>query len=221
MTATVHLTAEQEAQRQASGCIVVDGEYSTDGGERALQRMQRMNMPQGSDKFGRGYHQVAGHPLAPPELWRKLTEPCATCGGWGHVNSPRVLPPSYLAHPCPNPDCDRGRQVVVLTADCPKCSGRAEWCGYGDGLPDDDWRCQQGVATLGRFTIPALLPVVGDGHIVPGADYIEAVDGGEVVLWRVFGGPGDDEGHTSTFLFDASDNQPQPGQFVARPEAVA
>jgi hypothetical protein len=57
-----------------------------------------------------------------------------------------------------------------------------------------------------------VLPVVGDGYIVPGRNYIEAVDGGEVVRWDCIDPSVDPEGHTSTFLFDAPDNQPVPGR---------
>jgi hypothetical protein len=202
MTATIHLTDAQRDTFAACGIIVIDGEYSADSGERALQRMQQMNMPQGSDKFGRGYHQVTGHPLVASEGWRILTEPCPTCGGDECFRAPE------LPVRCGDPDCHRGARVVTLTATCP-----IEWFSQDDCT---DARCTEGKVTLGRFIIPTLLPVVPVGEPKPGTDCVTVEHDGPQ-LWRFH-----ETGHLGAwedrFTLDPA---PRPGQFIARPEAVA
>lgn len=200
----VQLTDAQLAQFTACGLIVVDGEPCPES-----EIMERAGG--GSVVYCPHRNDGIQH-YAAPELWRKLTEPCATCVGEGFESWPGVGHARVIGGDCPNPDCDRGRQVVTLKATCPTYA----WTPKGF---DDEWRCQacdkcggSGVVTLGRFTI-RLLPVRDPYHPMPaGAPWL--------VVNR--------DGHC--YLIDADgaarganlplDPLPQPGQFAVQFETA-
>jgi len=188
MTATLQLSDVQRDQFAATGCIVIDGEF--------------LRTPMGDEWLA-------------PEGWRILTEPCPTCGGTGKPNLDEwvVLPPMWQNMRCPNPDCVDGRRVVTLTATCDVCGGNgSQIVGWNDLTPIVE-RCTR-VVTLGRFSIPALLPVVlcRGSHEYPDHDAL-------IVVPRPI---------NAAFIFTPNgplidallDPLPHPGQFVAIPEPV-
>ena len=100
--------------------------------------------------------------------WVAATEPCTTCWTLGEVMANPddlyfseeldsfTVDGDVILEPCPN--CIGGRPRVPLYVNCPTCGARAEWCGYGDGLPDDNPDCDSGRVLWGYGTI-TLLPV--------------------------------------------------------------
>src|SRR5688572_6614628 len=195
MTAAIQLTDPEREMFAASGLIVI-------GGERP---------PCPADTDGDGdcaacYRNPLAHgPLVAPEGWRILTEPCGTCGGDGDFFDDE-LGDDWMGHVCP--DCVGGRRVVTLTATCPTCDGEGEgtYLAWHVAIPCPNL-CKRGVVTLGRFTIPALLPVVT--HHIKGAHvYVSA--GGRVYTVEP------NELQRSLTL----DHLPRPGQFIPRPEPV-
>jgi hypothetical protein len=234
MTA-LHLTDAQRDTFAACGIIVIDGEPA--------ERFVRYNSDQN------GTYDVTfddARLTIAPEGWRILTEPCDTCSGKGKVHDHidrhvMAMGGGYGWDPCPNPDCVGGCRVVTLTATCRGCNGTGQvW--YDEDTPmagqiTPHWRkcpngyqryhCDgSGVVTLGRFTIPALLPVVDGWH----HDWDVEKDGPAVIVfdppytqpetgqvWTIglYKSWGEYDPLTST------DPPPRPGQFVAIPEAVA
>jgi hypothetical protein len=189
---TIHLTDAQRDTFAASGLIVINGEPC----------------PQCDAEFRsmvtRETHRCSG--AVAPEDWHILTEPCDTCKGSGVVGD---MEGSALD--CPH--CIDGERIVTLTATCPTCDG-----GGCDspclGAHPDDGRphnpcptCgREGEVTLGRFTIPALLPVVDAHRMAPD------VEPGGVVIEVAVG---------SLWMMPKDQPLPRPGQFVVRPERVA
>jgi hypothetical protein len=187
-TTTIQLTDAQLAQFTASGLIVVDGDHfpAIPGFRQAL-------------------------PSVAPEFWRDLTDPCPTCGGNGLKLYPAMWEHEGPIAPCP--DCVGGRQVVTLTATCPRF-----WPDEHDGP-----RCRRcknlsidhpAVYQLGRFTI-RLLPVGNCERVHVGLE----IDGPHVC-------PA--EGAYPPMLCDESNGRkleldplPQPGQWAVKFEAVA
>jgi hypothetical protein len=102
----------------------------------------------------------------PPQRWVDATGSCPTCGGkgqvWGMHHQPGDLP-----FKCVNPDCIDGRKRVALVAVCATCGDRAEWCGYEDGLPDDNPNCSAGSIVFAHATVE-VLPVCWHDDPFPG-----------------------------------------------------
>jgi hypothetical protein len=84
--------------------------------------------------------------------WELRNRPCDTCDGSGTCfhGGPDVLPRC--------PDCDgTGRRTFTIELECPICNGkRSEFCGYGDGLPDDNPSCSMGVERVAVHVVEVL-----------------------------------------------------------------
>jgi hypothetical protein len=175
---------------------------------------------------------IPGFKIVAPQRWVGATGPCryrmenAECRGGVLYGMDR----GYPLGKCP--DCVDGRKRVALVVTCPddgtvalltererhqprrpfiqatKCSTCS---GTGRVVFAHATACSGTGSVVFAHATVEVLPVVGDGYIVPGEDYVEAVDGGEVMLWRLLN-PSDPEAHTSTFLFDAPGIQPVPGR---------
>jgi hypothetical protein len=223
MTA-IHLTDAQRDTFAACGLIVIDGQKCAFHAERPWHPLDAACV---CGQFA-------------PEGWRILTEPCAACDGRGYQFNMFAADSDgsgYTEHSCLK--CVGGRRVVTLTATCPECTGTGtldleaddylaagiDWKDGADDRPglEDCFDCKgEGVVTLGRFTIPALLPVVDE--------YDPMVDMPVVVITR----QGRAREHVPTLidvaaspeavelfqLMDAPGPGPRPGQFIARPERV-
>lgn len=92
----------------------------------------------------------------PPADLLAAAAPCETCGGsrrlW-HIGTVATGPSEWRG--CP--DCR-----ITLVGECPTCADRAEWCRYGDGLPDDNPACSNGNITLGyAYPVGEALPIYG------------------------------------------------------------
>lgn len=181
---TIHLTDVQRDQLAVGGVFATDGERCpTCDGEGLTMGYGRTHPCERCNGTG----------FVAPEVWRKLTEPCATCDqtaerlhdayeaaaadeGWAtqersrkpwsdvpEANKRTMRRAIHAVFGCPNPDCDRGRQVVTLAADCYhadrdrigrlghlKCTRCNAESNPGTGYR---WLPFPGVVTLGRFTI--------------------------------------------------------------------
>lgn len=139
-------TVEQAQVSVAKGWAVVDGAFSDDGAERAMQWMQRLSMKRGSDKFGIPYHQITNHPLLPPPEWVAAAEACADCRGrgWDIV---RPLDDDDDVAKCPY--CHGvGKPRVAVTAPC-----------AGARYHGDESTCT-GIRHVAWVTVTEVLPVV-------------------------------------------------------------
>jgi hypothetical protein len=172
---------------------------------------------------------IPGFKIVAPQRWVEATGPCETCEGDGVIE--QWADEYHFAEPDCS-DCIDGRKRVALVVTCPddgtvalltererhqprrpfiqatKCSTCS---GTGRVVFAHATACSGTGSVVFAHATVEVLPVVGDGYIVPGEDYVEAVDGGEVMLWRLLN-PSDPEAHTSTFLFDAPGIQPVPGR---------
>jgi hypothetical protein len=193
---TLHLTDAQRDTFAACGLIVIEGERAETTADRVVNRDRSDNLAMAE------HHQSPLAMLVAPEGWRILTD---------------------------------GR-VVTLTATCPDCKGRTWdephrrdtpilecdhiYCPLHGDVGGDRFhgRCQtckmppyDGKVTLGRFTIPALLPVV-DGPLIGRSHIRLHPDGAALWLWA------DDTWKVNPLNLDPL---PQSGAFVAIPEALA
>jgi hypothetical protein len=152
-----------------------------------------------------------------------------------HEGRDRPFKLDHTTYPQPCPDCVGGRRVVTLTANCPRCqsdprcehnleSGSHGWgctkCGLSGVGPlrwhSDGTKCENHEVTLGRFTIPALLPAyltdVSPSSSYPGPGNCLVVAPSGVFIERPT------ETRNEYFTLDPL---PRLGQFIARPERVA
>jgi hypothetical protein len=75
--------------------------------------------------------------------WELRNRPCDTCLGTGFMT---LGLSRDTGRPC---HCIDGRHTFTLDVECSICNGkRSEFCGYGDGLSDDNPNCSMGLERL-------------------------------------------------------------------------
>ena len=158
---------------------------------------------------------LRGYDWLPPEGWPAVGErvKCERCKGLGRWIKPGYRDGSQdkVCSACNGEGSTLPR--VELTVTCQFCARQR-----AEPIHTIGWSCP---AMCAQGTVPwgsaiwQTLPVVGDGCIAQNSDlYVEAVDGGEAVLWRC--AIDDDDSDEPTFLFDRPDKPLRPDiDFVA------